>query len=82
MTGVQTCALPILVWIFPQSMRAAPTFSYSGSFDATTGYSGIPLSDTMKSTYATISSTASATSGTCLFMDGGSTGYLIFNSEL
>ena len=71
-----------IVWMFPTTMRAAPTFAFSGTFDATTGYSGIPLSDTMKSTYATISSTTSAASGTVLFMDSTSNGYLTFSAEL
>ena len=79
--AVGTSGAARIVWMFPTTMRAAPTFAYSGTFDATTGYSGIPLSDTMKSTYATISSTTSATSGTVLFMDG-STGYLTFSAEL
>jgi len=80
--AVGTSGAARIVWMFPTTMRAAPTFAYSGTFDATTGYSSIPLSDTMKSTYATISSTTSAASGTVLFMDGGSTGYLTFSAEL
>ena len=80
--AVGTSGAARIAWMFPTTMRAAPTFAYSGTFDATTGYSGIPLSDTMKSTYATISSTTSAASGTVLFMDGGSTGYLTFSAEL
>ena len=80
--AVGTSGAARIVWMFPTTMRAAPTFAYSGTFDASTGYSSIPLSDTMKSTYATISSTTSAASGTVLFMDGGSTGYLTFSAEL
>jgi hypothetical protein len=66
-------------WYFPVAMRAAPTFTESGTWSSTTGYGGDPLLNVAQVDYASIKTTNTIAANGNLYLHGGN---LHFDAEL
>jgi len=71
--------VPISTWLYKQTMRAAPSFSTSGSFTSTTGWGGTPLAISLATDHAAIYSNTSVSANQQLWINGGN---IIFDAEL